>query len=94
MAFPAGDINGGSSLTLLLCILGVWQLWRTRHRVALLLLLLGPALLHFVAAAMERYPYGAHPRFAMPQAPAICLLAGIGLAWATGLPKRPRGRAI
>ena len=44
-------------------------------------LLLGPFVVHFVAAAMHRYPYGGHVKFSMHLGPAICLLAGAGGSW-------------
>ncbi|MFO0837623.1 MAG: glycosyltransferase family 39 protein [Phycisphaerae bacterium] len=77
LAYPNGGKNGGSVVTLICVIAGVVTLWRTNR--PLLLLLLGPLPLNFIAAAMERYPYGSTVRVSMYLAPAICLLAGIGL---------------
>ncbi len=45
----------------------------------LVLLLLAPLLLAFVAAAMKAYPYGGTARTMLYMAPAFCLLAGMGL---------------
>jgi hypothetical protein len=44
------------------------------------LLLLMPFALTFCAACIEKYPYGGSARTAQYLAPAICLLAGCGLA--------------
>ncbi len=79
LAYPAGGHHGGSSLTLLVCLAGLGILVR-RRQGALALLLLGPLAWSFVAAAMHRYPYGQMAKFQIYMAPAICLLAGIGIA--------------
>lgn len=79
MAYPLGAANGGSTLTLILCLAGVWHLWRSRDR-ELLILCLAPFGLTFVAAMMHRYPYGGSARVAQHLAPSICLLAGAGTA--------------
>ncbi|MDH3376622.1 MAG: glycosyltransferase family 39 protein [Gammaproteobacteria bacterium] len=93
LAFPAGGKNFGSSLTLVLCVLGSIRVWRSDRRLAVFLLLFGPALLQLIAAGMHRYPYGESSKFAMPLAPAICLLAGAGAAWmAKVLSKKDRAR--
>jgi hypothetical protein len=78
-AYPVGGHEGGSTLTSLLCLLGVWQLWRNR-RWQLLALAIVPFVLTMMAAALHRYPYGGSARVAQHLAPAICLLAGTGLA--------------
>jgi len=84
MAYPAGSRDGGSALTFLLFLAGVWHFGRLR-RWDMLALLLVPFALTFVAAALHRYPYGGSARVAQHLAPAICFLAGagaaIGLAW-------------
>jgi len=77
MAYPVGGKHGGSTLTFLLVLIGIGRLWRTRR--ALLIVLLGPLLLTFIAAALHRYPYGSSARFSLHMAPAFCLLAGVGL---------------
>jgi Dolichyl-phosphate-mannose-protein mannosyltransferase len=77
MAYPVGGSVGASTLTCLLCMLGVWHFWRGRQW-QMLLLCLGPFALTFVAAALHRYPYGGSARVAQHLAPAICLLAGTG----------------
>lgn len=88
MAYPFGGKNGGSTLTFLLVLIGVVVLWRRQR--ALLLLLLAPLLFTFVAAAMQRYPYGYSARLAQHVAPAFCLLAGLGLATAIKASLQPR----
>jgi hypothetical protein len=79
LAYPIGGQNGASTLTLLLSLVGAGQLVRTR-RLDLLGLCLIPFALTFVAAWVHRYPYGGSARVAQHLAPAICLLAGAGLA--------------
>src|SRR5262249_4952791 len=85
MAYPTGSRDGGSALTFLLFLAGVWHFGRLR-RWDLLALLLVPFPLTFFAAALHRYPYGGSARVAQYLAPAICFLAGTGaaicLAWA------------
>jgi hypothetical protein len=84
LAHPVGGPHGGSTLTFLACAIGVAILLRRRQAV-LAMLCLSPLALHFVAAALHRYPYGGHVRLAMHLAPACCLLTGLGisgvLAW-------------
>lgn len=77
-AYPNGGPNFGSSATTLLVIAGCFALWRGGNR-ALVLLLLGPLPLMFVAAALHKYPYGGSARTTLHLAPSICLLAGAGL---------------
>jgi len=84
LAHPVGGLHGGSTLTFLACVIAVVVLLR-RRQAALAVVLLAPLAVHFVAAALQRYPYGGHVRLAMYFAPACCLLAGLGtsaaLAW-------------
>lgn len=77
MAYPVGGNHGGSTLTFILACCGAIALWRTQRW--LLLLLLSPLPLMFVAAAMEKYPYGDSARVSQHVAPAVCMLAGVGL---------------
>jgi hypothetical protein len=79
LAYPMGGHSGGSTLTTLLCLLGIFQLscgkqWR------LLTLCLAPFGLTLLAAAMHRYPYGGSARYEQHLAPLICLLTGSGMA--------------
>ncbi|WP_439621421.1 glycosyltransferase family 39 protein [Gemmata sp.] len=79
MSFPWGDGNGGSTLTTLLFLTGIWACWRSGNR-SLLVLCLTPFALNFAAAVLRQYPYGACTRLSMHLAPAICLMIGTGLA--------------
>jgi hypothetical protein len=79
MAFPIGAQDGGSTLTTLLCVAGVWHFWTSRRR-ALLVLCLAPFGLNLFAAVLHRYPYGASCRLCQHLTPAICLCAGMGAA--------------
>lgn len=78
-AYPAGDSNGGSALTTLLVLVGIGWCWRNGSR-PLLVLCLTPFALNFVAALLGKYPYAGCCRLSQHFAPAICLLAGTGLA--------------
>jgi len=77
MAYPNGGHSGGSTVSFLLAVAGGAVLWRTRR--AALLLLLSPLPLMFLAAALQKYPYGASARVAQHVAPAACLLIGTGI---------------
>jgi 4-amino-4-deoxy-L-arabinose transferase-like glycosyltransferase len=88
MAYPAGGKDGASAVTFLLCATAIYHFVRAR-RLELLILLLGPFALTFVAAALHRYPYGGSARVAQHLAPAICFLAGTGAAvWLAALARR------
>jgi hypothetical protein len=87
LAHPIGGENGGSVLTLILCIIGVVVFVRRREAMTPLLLLT-PLSLHFVAAAMKRYPYAGHVKFSMYVAPMIYILFGVGIAALLGLDLR------
>lgn len=91
VAWPVGGGRGASLATALLAGIGVQQLLRKRDPFWGLLLL-GPAALNLVAAALHRYPYGGHVKFSMYFGPAVCLLAGWGAAaWNLGTARhRPR----
>jgi hypothetical protein len=78
MAYPIGAKHGGSTLTLLLFLGGVWHLARLR-RWDVLCMCLVPFALTLLAAALRRYPYGDSARHCQHLAPAICLLSGAGL---------------
>lgn len=77
LAYPHGGKPPGSIATLVLVVIGAVRMWQTQR--PLLLLLLGPLPLTFVAAAMKAYPYGGSARTSLYMAPAFCLLAGLGL---------------
>jgi len=77
LAYPNGGHSGGSTASFLLAGVGGVVLWRTRRPV--LLLLLSPLPLMFLAAVLEMYPYGASARVAQHIAPAACMLIGTGI---------------
>jgi len=89
LAIPVGGERGASTLTFVLCVVGLAAMVRAR-RTTLLALCLAPAALNLVAALLGRYPYGGHVKFSQFLAPAICLLLGAGGAVLLGL---RRGRA-
>lgn len=78
-AYPAGGGNGISALTFLCFALGVAVL-AVRGHYRLMAFLLIPFALHMAAAALQRYPYGGHVKFSQHLSPAICILAGLGIA--------------
>jgi 4-amino-4-deoxy-L-arabinose transferase-like glycosyltransferase len=82
-AYPVGESNGGSTITLLMFALGVWRWWKSlpRWRLALLLVPFG---LNLLAALMWKYPFGGCARLTQYAAPAVCLLAGLGTATLIG----------
>jgi hypothetical protein len=87
-AWPLGGERGGSTLTLVCFAAGI--VWAVRNgRGWLALVCLAPFGLGLVAAAMERYPYGGHPRLVQYLGPMICLAAGLGgaviLGWVRSL---------
>jgi len=78
-AYPTGGRDFGSAATLLLILAGLVA-WRPAQRGALLWLLLGALTFNFVAALLQKYPYGGSVRTSIFCAPGFCLLAGCGLA--------------
>lgn len=76
-AYPNGGNEGGSAATFILFVFGCIGMWRTNRKA--LFLLLSPLPLMFIAAVLEKYPYGGSARVAQHFAPAVCLLAGYGL---------------
>jgi hypothetical protein len=78
-AFPFGSGNGGSSLTALGLLAGVLLWWQEQRREALVLAVT-PLALHLLAAALQRYPYGAHFKFTCYWIPLGTLLLATGLA--------------
>jgi 4-amino-4-deoxy-L-arabinose transferase-like glycosyltransferase len=86
-AHPLGGDNGGSTLTLLLCLIGAGVFLRRREVLPPLLLAL-PLTLHLLAAVMHRYPYGTHVKFSLYVAPMIYVLFAVGIAALLGLDLR------
>lgn len=82
--YPVGADYGGSLLTFACFAFGAALLYRARARWALAILLL-PFALMLGAALLGYYPYGGSGRISQNLAPAICLLAGLGLAWLLSL---------
>jgi hypothetical protein len=79
LAYPFGGPGFGSTLTFILCAIGVVTFWRRRQFLLLGLTML-PLVLNFVAAALQRYPYGGHMRMTLYLAPMFCILTAVGLA--------------
>ena len=77
LAYPIGGNNYASVVTTGLVTLGIVRLWRTRRD--LLVLLLSPLLPMLLASCLRLYPYGTSARTTLFLAPAICLLAGLGV---------------
>ncbi len=77
-AYPQGGNNGGSTLTLLLCLCSVGAFLRAR-RWGELTWLLVPFGLALLAAAFEHYPYGGKHRFLLFLSPLICTMVGVGI---------------
>lgn len=78
-AYPNGGPRFGSTATFLLVVVGSVATWRLGKK-RFLALLLAPLPLMFLAATLGKYPYGGSARTNLHLAPAICLLAGIGVA--------------
>ena len=78
LAYPLGGPNWASTLTLCLCLAGLWRLV-AQKQFLWLGLLLGPVGLHFLAAALQKYPYGGHVKFSQYAAPMICCLIAVGI---------------
>ncbi|MFC1766304.1 hypothetical protein ACFL6U_30035 [Planctomycetota bacterium] len=83
-AHPMGDNNYGSSLTTILCVVGIVFFLRQKRVLSALLLLL-PLAMHLTAAALRKYPYGGHFKFSMYIAPMIYLVMGTGCAMLVGI---------
>jgi len=78
LAFPLGGHNYASAFTTICVLIGVIALVHRNKTLAVLLIM--PAMLHLIAAALQRYPYGGHFKFSMHMAGIICLLSGWGAA--------------
>ena len=93
-AYPVGAENGGSTLTVLGCLLGLWVFWRQRQHWLLVWCAAGFGLT-LLAAGLHRYPYGGHARLGQHLAPAVmlALAAGVGRLIETRPPGLARQRA-
>ncbi len=90
-AHPVGDDRGGSVVTTVLVVLGLVFFFQRRQRLVPALLLV-PLSLHFLAALLQRYPYGMHVKFSMYFAPMVYVFMGVGCAVLVGsqAPKKTR----
>lgn len=89
--YPIGGIDGGSIATFAAFAIGALTLWRAKKTLTLALLL-GPFGLGILAALLQIYPYGGSGRLTQYLVPAICLLAGLGLARASSVLRRAESR--
>jgi hypothetical protein len=78
-AVPYGAENGGGAVSLLCCLVAAVAMYRRGQR-PLLVMLAALFALTFLAASMQRYPYGGHNRVMQFLVPAICLGTGLGAA--------------
>src|SRR6185437_11479226 len=78
-AYPFGANHGGSVLTSICVAMAAWVLIR-RDCKSLLVMFAAIFGLAFVAAALQKYPYGDNSRLVQYLAPIVCLMAGLGLA--------------
>ena len=78
LAYPVGASRGGSTATFLLVMVGSWAMWYSgpRHLLALCWL---PFALNFVAAILQKYPFGESARITLHLAPFICILMAHGI---------------
>lgn len=83
MPYPMGGKNAGSIFTFILVMSGIMKLVRAR-RFEFLAFLLVPIALAFIAAALNRYPFGAPSRCQLYLAPTFCIMAGIGASALVG----------
>jgi hypothetical protein len=91
LAYPGGGRRGASAGTLILVVIAAVVMWR-RGQKTVLGLLLAPLFLTLLAAIPRLYPYGGEARIMQFTAPAICLLAGLGLGTVLGWLRRPKLR--
>jgi hypothetical protein len=78
IAYPAGGSPHQSSLSALCWFAALVALARRKHGT-MLILCLAPLAVTFVAAAMQRFPYGGHIRLNLYMAPWMCMLIGYGM---------------
>lgn len=90
-AYPFGGNFGGSTLTLLLSLVGLFWLAR-RREWWFLATCAGIFALGYLAAALHRYPYGNTSRLVQHLAPLICIFTGCGIASLIELSKSVKRR--
>lgn len=78
-AYPAGGPMFCSSLSFIVWTVGIVGLVR-RRLGQFLVFVLAPLALTFIAAALQKYPYGGHFKFNLYLAPTMCLVLGYGAA--------------
>jgi hypothetical protein len=78
-AYPWGGNRGASSGTLVVVLVAAIVLWR-QGKKTILLVLLAPMGVALSVAGLRLYPYGGQARITQYLAPAICLMAGLGLS--------------
>jgi hypothetical protein len=95
LGYPVGGPNWASTLSFILFVVGIGVLVRRRHWPMAAMFLV-PLVLNFVAAAMQRYPYGTHIRMSLYMGASIVICLGLGatavlalLARRGDLPTRP-----
>jgi 4-amino-4-deoxy-L-arabinose transferase-like glycosyltransferase len=95
LAYPAGGGNFASLPSGILFITG-WLVLLRRRQYRWALWCAAPFVLNLAAAAVQRYPYGGHMKFAQHLSPFICLLVGLGgAAWIEVLGRhRQRGLGV
>jgi hypothetical protein len=91
-AYPWGGSHGASTATLIIVLIAgiVLVRWRQGTVLSLLVMPMGVAL---AAAALRLFPYGGEARIMQYIAPAICMMAGLGLSTLIGLLPSSAGRA-
>jgi hypothetical protein len=79
VAYPAGGSPHQSTASAL-CWFAALAALAYRRQGTMLLLGLAPLALTFVAAFMQRFPYGGHIRLNLYMGPWMCMLIGLGMA--------------
>ncbi len=97
MSYPVGGARGASVLTFIGFAIGAIFAWKQK-RPFFLLLCFVPLGLNLIAAALHRYPYGGHVKFAQYISPMLCMMSGLGGAvffnWLKSRIKQPQKAVI
>lgn len=91
LAVPIGGKNFASAGTTLLCVIGIVAMIR-RGDWLTLRLFVGLIALGLIAAALQRYPFGGHPRMGMYLLPMVAIVAGLGIDRLVAAPGRYANR--